>query len=270
MCHWEIQGRFRKRVFWRMYPRSGSGEHANVPSFRFSFRGEHPKVPSFRFSLRGNIRQNHPFGKPPFCQPQNVCAHQFRESLWELLKEWWFSYCSTREMPFRAWNFAFRESLSKFRELLREYPGTLRELREWPFHSESVFPEIGVVPRLLNSPTLTTPLISLHPPLAWVHAKCVVRQHSVLQGFWEEFSVRVLRRGPALGFKKVLRRVLRRGSEHGVSRRCLERPLGEYDPLGVYPTYPSPRKHHILRTFLGALLFGSLHKFHVIHCALRN
>ena len=37
-----------------------------------------------------------------------------------------------------------------FRELLREYPGTLRELREWPFHSESVFPEIGVVPRLLN------------------------------------------------------------------------------------------------------------------------
>ena len=39
----------------------------------------------------------------------------------------------------------------QFRELLREYPGTLRELREWPFHSESVFPEIGVVPRLLGS-----------------------------------------------------------------------------------------------------------------------
>ena len=44
---------------------------------------------------------------------------------------------------FREWNF-------EFRELLREYPGTLRELREWPFHSESVFPEIGVVSRLLN------------------------------------------------------------------------------------------------------------------------
>ena len=29
----------------------------------------------------------------------------------------------------------------QFRELLREYPGTLRELREWPFHSESVFPQ---------------------------------------------------------------------------------------------------------------------------------
>ena len=47
-------------------------------------------------------------------------------------------------------NFAFRESVSEFRELLREYPGTLRELREWPVHSESVFPEIGVVPRLLK------------------------------------------------------------------------------------------------------------------------
>ena len=26
-----------------------------------------------------------------------------------------------------------------------------------------------------------------------------------------------------------------RGSEKGVSRRCLERPLGEYAPLGVHP-----------------------------------
>ena len=39
--HWEIKGRFRKRVVL-----------ANVPSFRFSFRG--------------NIRQNHPFGNHPF------------------------------------------------------------------------------------------------------------------------------------------------------------------------------------------------------------
>ena len=41
-----------------------------------------------------------------------------------------------------------------------------------------------------------------------------------------------------MGFtvKRVLRRVLRSGSEKGVSRRCLERPLGEYDPLGVRPT----------------------------------
>ena len=41
---------------------------------------------------------------------------------------------------------------SESRELLREYPETLRELREGPFDSESIFfPEIGValVPRLL-------------------------------------------------------------------------------------------------------------------------
>ena len=76
--------------------------------------------------------------------------HQFRESLRELLRELWFSYCSSRGMPFREWNFVFRELNFEFRELLREYPGTLPELREWPFHSESVFPEIGVVPTLLN------------------------------------------------------------------------------------------------------------------------
>ena len=48
-------------------------------------------------------------------------------------------YCSSREMQFREWNFALRESLSEIRELLREYPGALREIREWPFHPESVF-----------------------------------------------------------------------------------------------------------------------------------
>ena len=89
--HWEIKGRFRKRVVL-----------ANVPSFRFSFRGNirrnhpfgnHPfvntkkgyweikgrfrkrvvlaNVPSFRFSFRGNIRQNHPFGNHPFANPRS-------------------------------------------------------------------------------------------------------------------------------------------------------------------------------------------------------
>ena len=41
-----------------------------------------------------------------------------------------------------------------------------------------------------------------------------------------------------MGFtvKKVLRKVLRRVSEKAVSqKRCPERPLGEYDPLGVRP-----------------------------------
>ena len=41
LIHWEIKGRFRKRVVL-----------ANVPSFRFAFRG--------------NIRRNHPFGNHPF------------------------------------------------------------------------------------------------------------------------------------------------------------------------------------------------------------
>ena len=41
-----------------------------------------------------------------------------------------------------------------------------------------------------------------------------------------------------MGFtaKKGSEKVLRRGSEKAVSRRCLERPLGEYAPLGVRPT----------------------------------
>ena len=52
---------------------------------------------------------------------------------------------------------------------------------------------------------------------------------------------RVLRRGPAVGFtvkkkKRVLTRILRRCSEKAISRRCLERPLEEYAPLGVRPT----------------------------------
>ena len=73
----------------------------------------------------------------------HVGSYQFRELLRELLRELWFSYCSNPGMPFREWDFVFGESL-------REYPGTLPELREWPFHSKSVFPEIGVVFRLLN------------------------------------------------------------------------------------------------------------------------
>ena len=49
------------------------------------------------------------------------------------------------------------------------------------------------------------------------------------EGFWEGGLLWVLQQ------KRVLRRVLRRGSEKAVSRRCLERPLEEYDPLGVRP-----------------------------------
>ena len=97
------------------------------------------------------VRGDHPnsLKNAPRMQGQmkifRVGSRQFREPLRELLRELWFSHRSSRE-----WNFVFREWNFQFRELLREYPGTLRELREWPFHSESVFPEIGVVPRLLK------------------------------------------------------------------------------------------------------------------------
>ena len=70
----------------------------------------------------------------------------FRESLRELLRELWVSHCSSRETPFQEWDFSFRELFSEFRELSREYPGILPELRKWPFHSESSVFEIGVVP----------------------------------------------------------------------------------------------------------------------------
>ena len=57
-------------------------------------------------------------------------------------------FAESRKMPLREWNLAFWESLSEIRELLREYPGILREIREWPFHSER-FWGIWIVPRLL-------------------------------------------------------------------------------------------------------------------------
>ena len=65
------KGGFVSGWFWRMCPRSGfrSGgrfESALVPVF---VPGEHPNVPSSWFSFRESIRQNRPFGKPPFCQP---------------------------------------------------------------------------------------------------------------------------------------------------------------------------------------------------------
>ena len=101
-------------------------------------RGDHPNSWKNAPRILGQMKIFH------------VGSHQFRESLRELLRELWLSYCPSRGMPFREWNFVFREWNFEFRELLREYPETLRELREWPFRSESVFPEIGVVPRPLS------------------------------------------------------------------------------------------------------------------------
>ena len=101
------------------------------------------------------------------------CAFpKIQESLREF-GELWLSHCSSRETPFREWDFSFRELFFELRELLREYPTTLRlpELREWPFRSESIFPEIGVVPRLLieasrwaSTETLLLNLSTIHCP----------------------------------------------------------------------------------------------------------
>ena len=100
----------------------------------------------------------------------HVGSRQFRDLLRELLRELRVSYCSSREMPFREWNFSFRESLSEFRELLREYPETLPELREWPFHS-SVFPEIGGGPQASeNCALLKAPLILPSQPRSKIHS----------------------------------------------------------------------------------------------------
>ena len=71
--HWEIKGRFRKRVVL-----------ANVPSFQFSFRGNMRTYPRSGFHSGGPSEctlvpvfvpgdhppKNHPFGKPPFWQPK--------------------------------------------------------------------------------------------------------------------------------------------------------------------------------------------------------
>ena len=46
-------------------------------------------------------------------------------------------------MPFRERDFAFRELFSELRKLLREYPGTLPELREWLFTPRAFFLKLG-------------------------------------------------------------------------------------------------------------------------------
>ena len=72
--HWEIKGRFRKRMVL-----------ANVPSFRFSFWGNMRTCPRSGFRSGGTsqctlvpvfVPGKHPpkppFWKPPFCQPQKI------------------------------------------------------------------------------------------------------------------------------------------------------------------------------------------------------
>ena len=59
-----IMGGFGKCT---LVPVFGTGEHPNVPSFRFFGAGEHPNVPAFRFLVPKSI---HPFGNHPFANPR--------------------------------------------------------------------------------------------------------------------------------------------------------------------------------------------------------
>ena len=70
----------------------------------------------------------------------------------------------------------------------KTYPGTLRELGEWPFHSESVFPEVGVAPRLLTLPlSLSLPLFS--PCRSWLAEPTASAQmtHTITFGLSTDF-----------------------------------------------------------------------------------
>ena len=67
--------------------KGGFGECALVLVF---FSGEHPNVPSFRFfRSRGNIRQNHPFGNQPFVNPRGtpVFCGEFQRSRLKISNE---------------------------------------------------------------------------------------------------------------------------------------------------------------------------------------
>ena len=117
-----------------------------------NFPSQGVKVP-FSQTLHSLAKQSILRGKAIFKGKLFCCAGTTPvQSLRELLRELWFWCCSSHGVPFREWNLVFREWNFEFRELLQEYPGTLQEFREWPFHSESVLPESGVVPRLLNYP----------------------------------------------------------------------------------------------------------------------
>ena len=82
IVHWEIKGRFRKRVVL-----------ANVLSFRFSFRGSIRTYPSSGFrsggtpectlvpiSVPGEHPPKPPFWKPPFDLPVNSLRHHRKNS----------------------------------------------------------------------------------------------------------------------------------------------------------------------------------------------
>ena len=119
---------FVKGWFWRMYPHSGfrSGGTCTRTPVPVFVPGEHPNVPLFRFSLRGKICQNHPFGKPPFCQPQKEGG-----KIDKMLLKW--SWISRREVgakttPHSGVVGRFATVIRRLH--LRVQPGDSRQMRE--------------------------------------------------------------------------------------------------------------------------------------------
>ena len=73
----------------------------------------------------------------------HVSSHQFRESLWELLRELWFSYCSSRGMPFREWNFVFREWNSNSESCSESTPERSQSSENGLFAPRAFFLKLG-------------------------------------------------------------------------------------------------------------------------------
>ena len=81
----------------------------------------------------------------------HVGFHQFGESLRELLRELWFSHCSSPEMPFRERNFVFRELEFRIPRVAPRMPRNAPRAPRMAFSlRERFFLKLGVVPRLLK------------------------------------------------------------------------------------------------------------------------
>ena len=109
--------------------RTSSGGIILVALTKILVRGDHPNSWKNAPRMQGQMKIF------------RVGSRQFRESLRELLRELWVSYWSSRERPFREWNFVFREWNFQFRRaaprIPRNSPGaprmalSLRERFSW-------------------------------------------------------------------------------------------------------------------------------------------
>ena len=91
--------------------RQGVSHQNSLCLLVFLARGDHPNSRK-KSSENAGANENLSCGFPPIPE----------KSLQELLRELWFSYCSSHETPFREWDLSFRELLFELREVLREYP----------------------------------------------------------------------------------------------------------------------------------------------------